>query len=167
MSEQEPGPVFGRDPSTRVAFLLSQVGSMAASQFADRLADLGLQPSDIGILRLILLNPGMSQQDLASKLGVVPSRVVSLVDGLESKGLVERRRSTRDRRNQELHLTEYGGQIMGRMRDIGSAHERHVVQALSEDERLVLGELLAKVAASHGLAADVHPGYRAAPPSSP
>ncbi|QLE75423.1 MarR family transcriptional regulator [Streptomyces rectiverticillatus] len=50
---------------------------------------------------MIATRPGLSRRALAADLGVVPSRVVTLVDHLDGKGLVERRRSTEDRRNQQ------------------------------------------------------------------
>lgn len=152
-----------RGPSERVGFLLSQVGALAAARFAERLADLDLQPGDVGILRLIAVDPGLSQQALAGKLGVVPSRVVALIDVLQKKGLVMRERSVKDRRNHELQLTDAGKAVMAQMREIGAAHEEDVVHALSPSERRALGTLLAKIAESHQLAPDVHPGYRATP----
>jgi DNA-binding MarR family transcriptional regulator len=149
-----------RGGSQRVAFLLSQVGAFAAARFADRLAGLSLQPSDVGILRLISAEPGLSQRELAARLGVGPSRVVVLVDELESKGLLRRVRSTRDRRNYELQLSADGRAVMDRMREIGAAHENEIVEGLTDDERRALGALLAKIAATHHLTPNVHPGYR-------
>jgi DNA-binding MarR family transcriptional regulator len=156
-----------RAPSDRVGFLLSQVGALAAARFAERLADLDLQPGDVGILRLIAVDPGLSQQALAGKLGVVPSRVVALIDDLQKKGLVMRERSVKDRRNHELQLTDSGKGVMAQMREIGAANEEDVVHALSASERRTLGTLLAKIAESHRLALDVHPGYRATPTGRP
>jgi DNA-binding MarR family transcriptional regulator len=121
---------------------------------------LGLQPSDVGILRLIFVEPGLSQQMLAARLGVGASRVVVLVDELEAKGLIARQRSTKDRRNYELQLTDAGTEVMSRMREIGADHENDLVKALSAEERGTLAVLLNKISHSHALTPDVHPGYR-------
>lgn len=145
-----------------VSFLLSQVGAFAAARFAERLEALALQPSDVGILRLIAAEPGLSQQALADRLNVAPSRVVVLIDGLEKKGLVARERSTRDRRIYELQITGDGRAVMGRMSEVGAAHEADMAKALTGEERETLAILLNKVAASHGLTPNVHPGYRTA-----
>ncbi|WP_051162770.1 MarR family winged helix-turn-helix transcriptional regulator [Nocardia brevicatena] len=150
-----------RGTAQPVAFLLSQIGAFAAARFAQRLEALALQPSDVGILRLIATEAGLSQQALAEKLGVVPSRVVVLIDGLEKKGLVARSRSTRDRRTHELRLTGEGQTVMRQMREIGAAHEGDMTTALSKVEREELARLLGKVAASLGLTPNVHPGYSA------
>ena len=50
------------------AFLLAQLGAHAASQFAERLGVLDLTPPDAGILRLLRIAAGLSQQELAAKL---------------------------------------------------------------------------------------------------
>lgn len=150
-----------RGPFPRTAFLLSQLGAFAAARFAERLEPLALQPSDVGILRLIATEPNQSQQALAETLGVAPSRVVVLVDALERKDLVVRERSARDRRTYELRLTDQGGEVMSKMRAIGASHERDITAALTPAEHEELARLLGKVAASHDLTSNVHPGYRA------
>ena len=50
------------------AFLLAQVGAHAATQFAERLGALHLSPPDAGILRLLRIAPGISQQELRQDL---------------------------------------------------------------------------------------------------
>src|SRR6476620_7287491 len=95
------------DPSRskRTAFLLSQLGAQVSSRFAERAREIGLTPSDAGVLRLLGRTPGLSQRSLADRLVAVPSRVVPLIDSLQARGLVERVRSSTDRRNYELRLT--------------------------------------------------------------
>src|SRR6476646_9585200 len=90
---------------TGAAFLLSQLGAHAAENFRRRLAPLGLTRPHAGILRFIANNPSCNQLGLAKKLGVLPSRMVILLDELTAKGLVERKRSAKDRRHSELVLT--------------------------------------------------------------
>ena len=91
-----------------IAYTLTQLGTLAAQRFSDRVAELGLTAPEAGVLRLLIAQPGLSQRELATRLGSAPSRVVVLVDSLESKGLVRRRRSATDRRNHELRLTDDG-----------------------------------------------------------
>ncbi|MFF5211208.1 MarR family winged helix-turn-helix transcriptional regulator [Streptosporangium sp. NPDC000396] len=145
------------------AFLLAQVGAHAAARFAERISDLGVIPSDVGLLRMIAVQPGRSQRSLAEELGVVPSRVVALVDGLERKGLIERRRNPQDRRHHELHLTAEGTHVMTATRELGSAHEDEICAALDDAQRAQLTDLLQAIAAQQGLAPGVHPGYRHPP----
>jgi DNA-binding MarR family transcriptional regulator len=142
------------------AFLLAQVGAHAAARFAERIADLGVVPADVGILRMIAAQPGRSQRSLAEQMGVVPSRVVVLIDGLERKGLVERRRDPLNRRNHALHLTAAGGHIMAGVSALWPAHEDEILAGLDTRQRAQLTELLQTIMEHHGLAPGVHPGYR-------
>jgi DNA-binding MarR family transcriptional regulator len=153
-------------PETGAAFLLAQLGAHAAGRYAEKVAALELDPPQTGVLHLLAREAGMSQQALAGRLGVAPSRVVGLVDGLEGRGLVERRRSASDRRSYELHLTAQGRDVLQRLRAVAKAHEDDVTTALSAGERLMLVELLRKVADQQGLTPGVHPGYRRLPPAT-
>lgn len=144
----------------RAAYRISQLGDVATRRFAKRVKELGLTPPSAGVLRLLARSPGISQRDLADRLGALPSRVVVLLDTLEARGLVTRRRSETDRRHHELALTEAGRALMGELREVATEHEASFVEVLSDREREQLGALLDKLAAAHGLDPVVHPGYR-------
>ncbi|MBT2551910.1 MarR family winged helix-turn-helix transcriptional regulator [Arthrobacter sp. ISL-5] len=142
--------------SRRTAFLLSQLGALASSRFAERTREIGLTPSDAGVLRLIGRTPGLSQRALADRFGAVPSRVVSLVDSLQARGLVERERSSTDRRTYELRLTAEGAQVMRQLREIAEAHEAELLAPLTGEQSAQLGSLLAQLAAANALDLDLH-----------
>ena len=150
-----PGP-----KETEIAFLLAQLGAFAAGQFGERAAEVGFTPPEAGLLRLISREPGQSQQAVARRLGTPPSRLVALVDGLEQRGLIERRRNPGDRRNYALHLTAAGEQAMAALSQASLEHEQAISAPLTEAERAQLSKLLGKLAAAHGLVPGIHPGYR-------
>lgn len=131
-----------------------------AAEFARRLAPLGLTPAHVGILRVIATQPGLSQQALAERIGAVPSRVVKLLDELEDRGLVERRRSETDRRHHELHLAPAAAGRLAEVRELVADHDRAMVKGLTAAERTTLVELLGKVTAAQGIAPLGHPSYR-------
>ncbi|HEY2672370.1 MAG TPA: MarR family winged helix-turn-helix transcriptional regulator [Rugosimonospora sp.] len=164
-AQRQAGHDDGSAPRPRrgTAFLLAQVGAHAAARFAERISELGVIPADVGLLRMIATQPGRSQQSVAEELGVVPSRVVALVDNLERKGLIERRRNPQDRRNSALHLTTEGTHVMTEMRGLGSAHEDDICAALDDTQRAQLAGLLEAIAAQQGLTPGVHPGYQQRP----
>ena len=153
-----PGP--GGPPRPGNAFLLAQLGAHAAARFSERIKALDLTPAQAGVLRLIAWQPGRSQQDIARTLGTPPSRLVLLIDGLEERGLVERRRSRQDRRQYALHLTDAGAGFMGQLAGIGAAHEDDICAGLDAGERGQLAGLLERIAARQRLTPGVHPGYR-------
>ena len=143
-----------------LAFLLAQVGAHAAMRFGERISRLGLTPPDAGILRMLGASGGLSQQDLATRLGIHPSRLVAILDGLEERQLVERRPNADDRRQYALHLTEKGQGVLGEIGRIGREHTESLCASLAAGEREQLGELLQKIATEQGLSPGVHPGYR-------
>ncbi len=142
------------------AFLLAQVGAHAASQFAERLGVLELTPSDAGILRLLRIAAGLSQQELAAKLQLHPSRMVAIVDNLEKRGLVERRANPDDRRLYSVYLTQAGGESLGRIGRVAREHQDALLSSLSKEERDTLATLLLRIADQQGLVRGVHPGYK-------
>ncbi|GAA1524918.1 hypothetical protein GCM10009827_046970 [Dactylosporangium maewongense] len=147
-------------PPQGAAFLVAQVGAHAAGRFAERVEALGLTPPEVGLLRMIAGEPGRSQQSVAADMGVVPSRVVAILDTLDHKGLVERRPGVSDRRHHALHLTDDGRQVLMEMRQLARAHDEDLCAALDPDERAQLAGLLQRIADQQGLTPGVHPGYR-------
>jgi DNA-binding MarR family transcriptional regulator len=145
---------------TNTAFLAAQLGAYAAERFGERAAAFGFTRPQAGLLRLISRVPGQSQQAVARVLGTPPSRLVALVDDLEERGLVERRRNPEDRRNYELHLTAAGRQAMTDLDQAAAEHEEAFSAPLTSAERAELSRLLAKLASGHSLVPGIHPGYR-------
>ena len=145
----------------RIGFLLTQLGSLAAENFAAKTRELGITPPEAGVMRILGRQVGMNQRELAEKLGVVQSRVVALVDSLESAGLIIRERSAIDRRNQVLQVTASGRDLLAKLRTVAEAQEAELADGLSANDRDELYELLLKLADARGLDRDVHPGYRA------
>jgi DNA-binding MarR family transcriptional regulator len=154
MSPSQELPVAGG------AFLLAQLGAHAARAFAERIAALDLTPPQTGLLRAIATQPGHSQQALAQHLGTPPTRLVALVDALEERGLVQRRRNAADRRLYAVHLTDAGRALIADIARVAKEHDQALLAALEPAERAQLTELLRRLAAAHGLTQGVHPGYR-------
>jgi DNA-binding MarR family transcriptional regulator len=142
------------------AFLLAQVGAHAAAKFGERLTELHLARPHAGILRMVEGSPGLSQQELGRRLGILPSRLVTLLDELEERGFIERRQDLEDRRVYALHSTVAGQCIMEEIGRIAREHDAAICAALSADEKQQLNLLLRRIADQQGLTPGVHPGYR-------
>jgi len=104
----------------------------------------GLSPGRVGLLILIDANPGVTQSRLAEAVLRDRSTMVGVVDQLEAKGLVERRRGE-DRRTNGLWLTRPGRQLLARALRRIAAHERRIASRLSPAERRRLLQLLGKI----------------------
>ena len=147
-------------PPVGLAFLISQVGAHAAHGFAELLSQLDLKPHDAGILRILGSNPGQSQQALSDLLGAFPSQLVAMVDGLEKRGLVERRNNPHDRRSYRLYLTKTGRKTLARIGKLTLQLESDLFAALHEQDRAVLLGLLTRIISEQGLTPGVHPAYK-------
>lgn len=159
MSVSGPGPApapgrFG------VAFLLTQLGSRSAERYAASLTELQMSPPLAGVMRLLRAESGLSQQQLADRLGSPPSRVVGYLDDLQAKGWVTRSQGPTDRRVNVIALTEAGRTAFERVAQLSREHELKVTAGLDDDEYEALKALLQKLATTSGLSPGVHPGYR-------
>lgn len=148
------------DAEVGLAFLLSQVGAHSSALFADRLEPLGFKPPHVGILGIIRQSDGLTQQALAEKLGIFPSRLVAFLDELQQRGVVERRNSPADRRSYALYLTDAGRKALEQIGQIAREHQERLCAALSKQERGDLANLLRRIVEEQGLTPGVHPGYR-------
>ena len=152
--------VSEQKPRGSTAFLLAQIGAHAATQFGEKLKGLQLTRPHAGIVRLIGLTPGLSQQELARRLAILPSQLVALLDELEKRGLIERRQDATDRRTYALHLTRSGRDVSEQIGRIAREHDEAICAALDSHERHQLNALLGRIAEQQGLTPGVHPGYR-------
>ncbi len=142
------------------AFLLAQLGAHAAQRFGRLVAEVDLTPPLAGLLRAVAAGPGRSQQEIATQLGTPPARMVALVDDLDQRGLVDRKRNPDDRRLYALYVTDLGRNMLTTVGRIAVHHDDVLLAALDDTERQKLHTMLNRVAEQQGLTSGVHPGYR-------
>jgi DNA-binding MarR family transcriptional regulator len=104
----------------------------------------GLQPGQYGVLKLIGLNPGRSQSDIAAAAGLDRSSLTQVLDQLCRRGLVERRPGP-DRRTLSLHLTAEGERTLADAGPAVAEHERAIRGELTESEAATMVELLKRL----------------------
>ena len=104
----------------------------------------GLSPGRVGLLITIDANPGITQSRLAESASRDRSTMVGVLDQLEARGLIERRRGS-DRRTNGLWLTRAGRALLGRALRAIARHERRIAARLSAAERRHLLALLGKI----------------------
>jgi len=98
-------------------------------------------------------------------LQVARSRMVALVDELEQRNLIERRRSSSDRRAYALALTADGQRLLDQAIIVTASFEAELTQPLDANEREQLLNLLRRLAAQQDIPLGVHPGLAAQAPS--
>jgi len=105
-----------------------------------------VSPGRAGFLLLVEANPGVTQSRLARAVHLDRSTMVGVIDALEERGLIERRRGE-DRRTNGLWLTRSGRGTLARLKNRIEAHERRFAAHLSAAERAQLVALLEKLSA--------------------
>ncbi|MDT3669090.1 MAG: MarR family transcriptional regulator [Aromatoleum sp.] len=117
--------------------------------FAQSLGEFDVTPGLFGVLVIIDSNSGLKQSELARAAHLDRSTVVSVIDNLERRGLVERRAADNDRRSNALVLTPDGTALLKKLKRRVNEHEKRLVQHLSEDERQTLVTLLQRIFPEH------------------
>jgi DNA-binding MarR family transcriptional regulator len=130
-------------------FLLKRLGFAAKEQALEAYEPTGLHPYHHAIL--IVLDEGSreTQGALADALGYDRGQLVGLLDELEERGLVERRRDPEDRRRHIVRITPAGQRMLERLRALARRTEEDFLAPLSDEERASLHALLLSLAGKH------------------
>ena len=96
-------PKSSKDPG--IGALLGETGRAWRYRLDQRLKPLGLsQAKWITLLKLSCADDGMTQTELADRLGVEGPTLARLLDRMAADGWIERRESDADRRSKTVHL---------------------------------------------------------------
>ncbi len=131
----------------RLALLVYRAGVEVLARGEAALAELGIDGRDYTTLAVLATDQPESQQELARLMGKAPPIIVAAVDGLEAKGLVARRRSSRDRRRSVVEVTDAGREMLARADAIADRLIADIFGALSTEERLALHDTLRRAMA--------------------
>ena len=123
-------------------FQLGVTGSQITQSFSRRIEHVGLSHKQVGLLAVVDAGVATSQREIATRLHVAPSLVVTLVDQLTSTGAVRRTRSRNDRRVQTIEITDEGRRLLKAATDVTSRLDADLRTALSPDDQQALDRLL-------------------------
>jgi DNA-binding MarR family transcriptional regulator len=104
----------------------------------------GLRPRHLIALKLLSEGGPASQQGLADALSLDPSNVVGLLNELEERGLITRRRDPADRRRHIVAMSPLGEDELALAYARFALVEDDLLSALSAEERATLYELLVR-----------------------
>ena len=125
----EPIPAVNLRKLTGLAgYLIRQAQLWVFQDFNATLAPLELRPAQYSTLAVVRDNPGLSQMALSQVVGIIPSGLIPLLDGLESRGLLQRRPSVSDRRSHALFLTMSGQQFLEQADVLVQEHETRLIK---------------------------------------
>jgi len=131
----------------RPAVLLGRLGTAMKMESMERFEAAGFSVYHYGVLALLDEGERQTQATIADALGVDRSMLVGLLDQLEERGMIERRRDPNDRRRQMVKLVPAGRRQLAEFRKIVEKIEDDFLAPLDEEERATLHDLLLRVAA--------------------
>jgi DNA-binding MarR family transcriptional regulator len=106
----------------------------------------GLRKVEFSLLQLVLANGPLSPKRLGQALALTAPHLTQVLDRLQERGLIRRERSQTDRRSQNIVLTDDGREQAEASAREAADMERDLDGRLSRAERMMLVELLRKVA---------------------
>src|SRR6476619_6793375 len=120
------------------SFLLKRLGFAAKERGMAAYEETGLHPYHFGVLLVLDEGSRDTQGSIADALGYDRGQLVGLLDELEEKGLVQRRRDPNDRRRHLVTLTPEGTKMLRRLRALATEVESDFLSPLTDIERAQL-----------------------------
>jgi DNA-binding MarR family transcriptional regulator len=145
----ETRPGLPEELVASTTFLLKRLGYAAKERSFKAYEDEGLHPYHYAILIALEEGSHETQGAIADALGYDRGQLVGLLDELEERGLVERRRDPNDRRRHIVQPTAEGKRALRRLRALSRRLEDEFLAPLDDAERARLHELLLRLAETH------------------
>jgi DNA-binding MarR family transcriptional regulator len=123
--------------------LLHRVGQCAADAFAAEIGE--ITPRQLAVLVTLAAGDGASQQELADTTGVDRSTMADIVRRLQRKGLLQRRRTSEDRRAYAVKLTDAGRRVLRTAEPIARRVDDQLLKALPDKQREAFIAALASI----------------------
>src|SRR5256714_10617733 len=144
-----PAPRLPAELVASTAFLLKRLGFAVKEQTMEAYEGTGLHPYHHAILLVLGEGAPETQGSIADALGYDRGQLVGLLDELEERGLLERRRDPNDRRRHVVRLTPDGKKALQKLRALSKRIEDEFLAPLNEAERAKLHTLLLRLPEKH------------------
>jgi DNA-binding MarR family transcriptional regulator len=145
VAERDLAPDVPEPLRESIAFLISRIHGRMHRDFATSLAPLRIEPRHFGTLTALTATGPISQAELARHVGLSGASMVQIIDDLEKRGLVERRRLASDRRTQVLHLQPGVPEVLAEAARLAAEMTEPLLGVLSATRRKRLLVLLQRV----------------------
>ena len=131
------------------SFLLKRLGFAVKERSMSAYEETGLHPYHHAVMLLLDEGSRETQGAIADALGYDRGQLVGLLDELEERSFVERKRDPNDRRRHLVRLTADGKKTLRKLRALAGRLDDDFLAPLSDDEREALHSLLLRLAEVH------------------
>lgn len=101
---------------------------------------------EVGVLvHLSMMTDDASAGELSERLGLSTARVAAVLNTLEKKKMITRRRSAKDRRKVFVHITDYGRELVNKKRHEGLECAEALLERLGENDARALVRIVGRI----------------------
>src|SRR5579859_7796024 len=133
--QQQTKVALPRELIASPVFLLGRLGFEIKARSIAEFGEEGFTPYQFGVLTMLDEGARETQATIADTLRLDRSQLVGLLDSLEERGLIERKRDLQDRRRQAVSLTAEGRKVLVRLRAIIGRIEEEFFAPLGPQDR--------------------------------
>jgi DNA-binding MarR family transcriptional regulator len=148
-AQSPPAPRLPEELVASTTFLLKRLGFAAKDRSMEAFEESGLHPYHYAVVVAVGEGSHETQGAIADRLGYDKGQLVGLLDELEERGLIDRRRDPNDRRRHLVSLTPEGKRMLHKLRAVVQQVEDEFLSPLNDDERASLHALLLRLAEKH------------------
>lgn len=125
--------------------LIHQVAHLAKYQALKEMESYGLKPNQAGILFILRTEGGLSQRELARKMGVTPPSMTVALKKLEKQGYILREQDAKDQRITRIQISDQGRNCLEGLQSMMWNLENGLYEGISREERQELKRIMLKM----------------------
>lgn len=118
-----------------IEFLLRRICFSIKKKGRAILDDFNITPPQFDALQYLVNHGALTISELSSRLFLAPSTITDLVDRMEKSGLVERVRSSEDRRLVKVHVLQKGFDLIDQVVSLRCQFIKNATAELSSEEK--------------------------------
>jgi DNA-binding MarR family transcriptional regulator len=142
------GRGFAEDTNESIGYLLRDASRRILGAMTHELEAHGISLPQYFVLRELYAEEGLTQRELANRVGVLEPTIVATLDALEKNGIVARVRSTTDRRKIGVMLTDEGESLRGTLLGYAARVLERALDGISTDEIAMMRLALKRIKAN-------------------
>lgn len=142
------GRGFADDTNESIGYLLRDASRRILGAMAHELEAHGISLPQYFVLRELYAEEGLTQRELANRVGVLEPTIVATLDALEKNGIVARVRSTTDRRKIGVMLTDQGEGLRATLLGYAARVLDRALDGVSVDEITMMRLVLQRIKAN-------------------